>query len=220
MLFIWPIIGVVSRDFYYRASIYIGGQHMAVDIPANSGTLIKAVAAGKVIDVGYSDINGNYVVISHAGGWRTKYRHLVKPAVVGVDAGVSQGQAIGKVGSTGWSTGPHLHFDLWNSSKQSPEAVYKSGIWAHDPELYLGMEEEREMTKFIQYKTAIAVLEGGVKWTLPSGSLLMKLYPEHQGNVIQLTEAEWKSIPNAHGPSGDSGGATPDQFVDKLKERL
>jgi len=120
---------------------------MAVDIPANSGAPIKAVAAGEVIDSGYSGINGNYVEIAHADGWRTKYRHLVEPAVVGVSVGVSQGQIIGKVGSTGWSTGPHLHFDLWNSSKQSPEAVYKSGIWAHDPELYLGVEDDMAMTE-------------------------------------------------------------------------
>ncbi len=102
-------------------------------------------------------------------------------------------------------------------------SIYRSDCGQWDQAAFIAdvkAEMEDDMAKFIQYKTAIAVLEGGVKWTLPGGSLLMKLYPEHQGNVIQLTEAEWKSIPNAHGLGGGSGGATPDQFVDKLKERL
>lgn len=71
---------------------------------------------------------------------------------------------------------------------------------------------EEDMAKFIQYKTAIAVLEGGVKWVVSPGSLLMKLYPEHRGNVIQLTEDEWNRIPNAHGPSSD-GSITPRRFT-------
>ncbi|HDZ36918.1 MAG TPA: M23 family metallopeptidase [Marinobacter sp.] len=148
MRFIWPLDShVISRDFYYRGSIYIGGQHMAIDLPATSGTPIKAVAAGKVVAAGFSDINGNYVDIGHDAGWRTKYRHLMEPANVYMGAAVSQGQVIGKVGSTGWSTGPHLHFDLWNASRQSSEAVYKAGVWAHDPVLYLGLEEEEMVTE-------------------------------------------------------------------------
>ncbi len=143
MRFIWPLDNhAISRDFYYRGSIYIGGQHMAIDIPANRGAVVKAVAAGKVREAGFSDINGNYVDIGHDAGWRTKYRHLMEPAFVNVGAAVFQGQVIGRVGSTGWSTGPHLHFDLWNASRQSPEAVYKVGVWAHNPELYLGQEDD------------------------------------------------------------------------------
>ena len=143
MRFIWPFDShAISRDFYYRGPIYIGGQHMAVDIPAGSGTPVRSVAEGLVTETGYTDINGHYVEVSHNYGWITKYRHLVGPASVDTGAVVSQGQVIGSVGSTGWSTGPHLHFDLWNASKQSPEAVYKVGLWAHDPELYLGQEDE------------------------------------------------------------------------------
>ncbi|KKM46754.1 hypothetical protein LCGC14_1559330 [marine sediment metagenome] len=149
MQFIWPLDNhTISRNFYYLGSIYIGGQHMAIDIPASTGTPVKAVAAGKVLAAGYSSINGNYVEIAHTGGWRTKYRHFVEPAVVGVGVSVSQGQVIGKVGSTGWSTGPHLHLDLWNAIKQSPEAVYKGNIFAHDPEIYLGKEEDMTQDEF------------------------------------------------------------------------
>ncbi len=142
MNFIWPITGPISRDFYYKSSIYIGGQHGAVDIPASIGTPIKVAAAGLVTKATYNDISGHYIEVAHNEGWVTNYRHLVEPASVIVGTTVSQGQIIGKVGSTGWSTGPHLHFDLWNSIKQSPEAMFKKNIWAHDPELYLGQEEE------------------------------------------------------------------------------
>ncbi len=143
MEFIWPLEPhTISRDFEYPSSIYINGQHGAVDIPASIGTPVKAVASGLVTKAAYNDISGYYVEIAHDGGWVTNYRHFVEQAPINVDDNISQGQTIGKVGSTGWSTGPHLHFDLWNSIKQSPEAMYKVGIWAHDPELYLGKEED------------------------------------------------------------------------------
>ncbi len=142
--FIWPVIGSVSRGFYYLSSIYIGGQHGAVDIPASIGTPIKVAAAGLVTKASYNDISGHYIEVAHNEGWVTNYRHLVEQASVSAGASVSQGQIIGKVGSTGWSTGPHLHFDLWNSIKQSSEAMYKKNIWAHDPELYLGQEDEMD----------------------------------------------------------------------------
>ena len=148
MTFIWPVVGPVSRDFYYRASIYIGGQHGAIDIPANSGTPIMAAAAGLVTKAAYNDISGHYAEVAHNGGWVTNYRHMVEQASVDVGVSVSQGQVIGKVGSTGWSTGPHLHFDLWNAIKQSPEAMYKGNSWAHDPKLYLGKEEDMTQDEF------------------------------------------------------------------------
>ncbi len=140
--FIWPITGSISRDFYFQSSIYIGGQHGAIDIPAGTGTPIKVAAAGLVTKSAYNDISGHYIEVAHNEGWVTNYRHMVEQAAVSVGSSVSQGQIIGKVGSTGWSTGPHLHFDLWNNTKQSPEAMFKKNIWAHNPELYLGKEEE------------------------------------------------------------------------------
>ncbi|KKM15004.1 hypothetical protein LCGC14_1700440 [marine sediment metagenome] len=155
--FIWPITGPISRDFYYKSSIYIGGQHGAVDIPASSGTPIKVAASGLVTKTSYNDISGHYLEVAHNEGWVTNYRHMVEQASVDVGVSVSQGQIIGKVGSTGWSTGPHLHFDLWNSIKQSPEAMYKGNIWAHDPELYLGQEDEMNQADFNKmFKTAVA----------------------------------------------------------------
>ena len=148
-MFVWPLDShAVSRDFYYLSSIYIGGQHGAADIPAPTGTQIKAVAAGRVTTTGRNDISGYYVEIAHDDGWVTNYRHLVEQPPVSAGAAVSQGQVIGGVGSTGWSTGPHLHIDLWNSVKRSDEAMYKNGWWAHDPGIYLGQEDEMEQAKF------------------------------------------------------------------------
>jgi hypothetical protein len=135
---------------------------MAIDLPADSGTPIKVVAEGLVTAAGHTDINGHYVEVGHDYGWITKYRHLVETAAVAKGDVVSQGQSIGKVGSTGWSTGPHLHFDLWNSMKQSPEAVYKSGVWAHDPLLYLGQEEDDGMDE----ETAIRLIKAEIKFAL------------------------------------------------------
>ncbi len=186
---------------------------MAVDIPANSGTPIKAVAAGKVTDSGYSDINGNFVEIAHADGWRTKYRHLVEPTVVKVGAGVSQGQVIGRVGSTGWSTGPHLHFDLWNKDKKSPEAVYKSGIWAHDPELYLGKEEDDMLTKEeIEQMISSAIRHDNVQFRDEVNHIITNSHIRRDKRQAELEYAL-----RVHKESPHSGGSTPEEIAEALK---
>jgi len=146
MRFIWPVAGAISRDFYYKSSIYIGGQHAAVDIPAVTGTPIKDAADGKVKGVGWDIYSGFFVAIDHADNWTTRYRHLYGQSPVAVGQRVTQGQVIGNVGSTGWSTGPHLHFDLWHRQKLDAKAFYKNGLWAHDPELYLGKEDGMAFT--------------------------------------------------------------------------
>ncbi len=195
MRFIWPLDShVISRDFYYRGSLYIGGQHMAIDIPANLDTVVKAVATGKVIAAGFGDINGNYVSIGHNDGWRTKYRHLMGPAFVNAGDAVSQGQVIGRVGSTGWSTGPHLHFDLWNLSKQSPEAIYKTGIWAHDPEVYLGQEDEMneaDEAKVQKMIEAAFIKQNTSKWRLKQiADLLPNINKHLRGIVLGIIKKE------------------------------
>ena len=186
MRFIWPLDDhPISRDFYYLGSIYIGGQHMAIDIPASSGTPIKVVAEGLVTEAGYTDINGHYVEVSHNYGWITKYRHLVETAPVTTGDDVTQGQVIGKVGSTGWSTGPHLHFDLWNSTKQSPEAVYKSGIWAHDPLLYLGQEDDDMDEATVQQMIDAAfVKQNSSEWRLKQIADLLPDMNKHLRNIV------------------------------------
>ena len=85
--------------------------HTGVDISAPNGTPIYAAKPGTVIIAGYSSSAGNWVVIDHGNGLVTKYMHH---SSICVSAGqyVERGQQIGAVGSTGQSTGPHLHFQV------------------------------------------------------------------------------------------------------------
>lgn len=142
MRFTWPLPGPISRGFDYKASFYVGGQHAAIDIPASTGTSIKAVADWEVVGDAWDSLSGYYIVLEHLDGWRSTYRHLWTGSPQAIGRSGSQRQTIGEVGSTGLSTGPHLHFDLWHRQKQDPTAFYKNGWWAHDPELYLGMEDD------------------------------------------------------------------------------
>jgi murein DD-endopeptidase MepM/ murein hydrolase activator NlpD len=117
-LFIWPISGYITSPYGYRNSPFTGLRqfHSGIDIGAVSGTPIKAAMSGRVIVAGWSDIYGNYVVVSHHSGYRTLYGHM---SLIRAKSGqyVSTGQRIGDVGSTGLSTNPHLHF-----------TVYKNGV--------------------------------------------------------------------------------------------
>lgn len=85
--------------------------HTGVDLRASRGTNIYAANGGTVITSTYSAAYGNYVVINHGGGVSTLYAHMDKRAVSKGDT-VAQGDVIGYVGSTGYSTGPHLHFEI------------------------------------------------------------------------------------------------------------
>ena len=94
--------------------------HSGVDLAASQGTPIYAIAAGTVTTATYGDANGYYVSISHGNGYGSVYCHMTN-YIVSVGDSVSQGQVIGYVGSTGWSTGPHLHFEIHvNGSTVNP----------------------------------------------------------------------------------------------------
>ena len=105
-----PITGTITSRFGSVSSIR-SGAHTGLDIGASSGTPVKAAASGTVIWAGYKGALGNLVVISHSNGVQTYYGHCSK---IYVSAGktVSQGETISAVGSTGNSTGPHLHFEI------------------------------------------------------------------------------------------------------------
>ena len=100
----------VSSRFGYR-NHPVTGLHTGVDISAPNGTPISAAQSGAVIIAGYSSAWGNYVVINHGNGITTLYAHMSK-ILTTKGATVSAGQQIGKVGSTGYSTGNHLHFEV------------------------------------------------------------------------------------------------------------
>lgn len=86
-------------------------EHTGLDISAPKDTPVLAAAAGAVTASGYDSKNGNYVLLSHGNGLETYYAHLTESSVKPGDT-VTQGQTIGTVGSTGQSTGPHLHFEV------------------------------------------------------------------------------------------------------------
>ena len=92
--------------------------HRAIDIAAGYGSSVKASDAGYVVMAGWSNVGyGNCVVLDHGNGYQTLYAHLSKIYVV-VGNSVAQGAAIGAVGSTGNSTGPHLHFEIRQGGSQ------------------------------------------------------------------------------------------------------
>jgi murein DD-endopeptidase MepM/ murein hydrolase activator NlpD len=105
--FIWPVNGPVVSGFGMRW----GRMHEGIDIAVSSGTPIHAAAAGTVIHAGWLGGYGNLVVVDHGNGLSTAYAHA-SAILVGVGQHVSQGQTLSLVGSTGNSTGPHLHFEV------------------------------------------------------------------------------------------------------------
>ena len=103
---IWPVNGPITSGFGWRW----GRMHEGIDIGVPCGTPIHAAASGTVIYSGWMDGYGNFVVIDHGNGLATAYGH--QSAIYVSGGSVSQGQAIGAVGSTGNSTGCHLHFEV------------------------------------------------------------------------------------------------------------
>lgn len=113
--FSWPCPSSsrITSNFGSRTSPTEGASsnHQGIDIGASTGSNIVAAAAGKVVISTYSYSAGNYVMINHGGGVYTVYMHASK-LLVSVGQTVKQGEVIAKVGSTGYSTGSHLHFGI------------------------------------------------------------------------------------------------------------
>jgi len=112
-LFAWPIRGWITSWFGWRNDPFTGLRsfHTGIDIGASHGTSIRAAMEGAVSAIGYSAVSGNYVVLAHHSGYSTMYAHLSSIAVR-TGQRVSTSTIIGAVGSTGYSTGPHLHFTV------------------------------------------------------------------------------------------------------------
>lgn len=112
----WPVRGPVTSPFGTRW----GRLHAGIDIGAGTGTPIRAAKAGEVIFAGTYSGYGNTVIINHGGGFTTLYAHQSRLGTHD-GASVSSGEVIGFVGSTGHSTGPHLHFETRvNGTPQNP----------------------------------------------------------------------------------------------------
>lgn len=109
----WPVPGArrISSGYGYRSISIHSGFHTGIDIPSPMGTPAVAAESGTVIFAGYSGSYGNLMKVQHSNGIVTYYAHL-SGFVASVGSSVSKGQTIALIGSTGNSTGPHLHFEV------------------------------------------------------------------------------------------------------------
>jgi murein DD-endopeptidase MepM/ murein hydrolase activator NlpD len=117
-LFIYPIRGRLTSPYGWRNDPISGVRryHAALDLAAPTGTPIKAAMDGRVVTLGFNSVYGKYIIMSHGNGFQTLYAHM-NATSVGQGAYVQQGAKIGEVGSTGYSTGPHLHFGIFKNGK-------------------------------------------------------------------------------------------------------
>lgn len=125
-LFAYPVSGRLTSGYGMRADPFTGVKrfHYGIDLAAPTGAPIKAAMGGKVAATGTNPTYGKYIILQHDDGYQSMYAHLNRIGVSKGD-GITEGQLIGEVGSTGYSTGPHLHF-----------AIFRRGA-ALDPLKYL-----------------------------------------------------------------------------------
>jgi murein DD-endopeptidase MepM/ murein hydrolase activator NlpD len=121
----YPTIGPVTSNFGWRTHPILGTErfHAGIDFGADYGSLIYASAQGRVIYADWYGGYGNAVIIDHGNGMTTLYGHCSELYVKDGDA-VVKGQPIAAVGSTGFSTGPHLHFELRANGEPTDPAAY------------------------------------------------------------------------------------------------
>jgi murein DD-endopeptidase MepM/ murein hydrolase activator NlpD len=121
----WPVPARITSGFGWRVHpiLRFGRMHKGIDFGARWGTPITAAGDGQVVRAGWSGGYGQQVRIAHGGGLVTSYSHMSR-IVAPLGTPVRQGQLIGYVGSTGLSTGPHLHFEtLRNGVAVNPMGV-------------------------------------------------------------------------------------------------
>ena len=122
---VWPIIGLYRVNSPYGPRN--GGFHRGIDLsgPSASGHIVVAAASGRVVASGWGGPYGNRVIIDNGGGMSTLYAHCLNGSLsVSVGQYVNAGDAIARVGSTGNSTGPHLHFEVRINGNQVNPAPY------------------------------------------------------------------------------------------------
>ncbi|MGD9483952.1 M23 family metallopeptidase [Streptomyces sp. TRM70308] len=126
--FVAPVKGGdVTTPYKSGGAMWSSGKHSGIDFAAATGTPVNSIGEGTVVTAGWGGAYGNNIVVEHEDGTYTQYGHLSKIGV-GVGEEVGKGEEIGKVGSTGNSTGPHLHFEARST------AAYGSDM---DPVSYL-----------------------------------------------------------------------------------
>lgn len=124
-LFLTPVQGRLTSPFGYRSDPFTGVRsfHTGIDLAAPTGTPVRSTLYGRVATTGYSNVYGNYVILTHDDGYQSLYAHL---SSISVRRGqnIEQGVLIGRVGNTGYSTGSHLHFSVYKHGKMiNPRTV-------------------------------------------------------------------------------------------------
>lgn len=123
-----PVKGTISSGYGWRHDPIDGGvrHHNGVDIAVPTGSPVKSIAAGKIVFSGPRGGYGNLVVIDHGDGSQSLYGHNSQ-LTVAAGQEVAAGEVVAMSGSTGRSTGPHLHFELWKDGSNITEGYLKTG---------------------------------------------------------------------------------------------
>lgn len=145
----------VSSKFGAKESGLRSSPHKGTDFAAKAGTPVKALKSGKVITATYSKTAGNWVVIQQDDGTVAKYMHMQKGLKVKKGDVVSAGQTIGKVGSTGHSTGNHLHLQIEQNGKPIDPEKYMQGLTSD-----LSQSEADRQQALSQAKSDLIGLQG------------------------------------------------------------
>ena len=125
--FISPVEGIISSRYGKKRFINDKPRspHLALDIAASEGTTIIAPSSGRIILVGEFFYSGKYIMLDHGKGLISSYSHMSEISV-SIDSKVKKGDILGKVGSTGRVTGPHLHWSVYlNKERINPESLLK-----------------------------------------------------------------------------------------------
>ena len=124
----WPVVGRISSPYGYREHPNTGMRdfHSGMDIASEPGTPVKATADGIVSFAGWSGGNGNLLALEHGLGFSTYYAHN-RLVVVRVGQKIKRGDVIGYVGSTGNSTGPHVHYEVWKDGRSLNPITFIEG---------------------------------------------------------------------------------------------
>jgi murein DD-endopeptidase MepM/ murein hydrolase activator NlpD len=130
--FMWPVPTSKRISSFYGPRH--GRNHDGIDIPAKRGAHVLAADSGKVIHSGWMRGYGRIIVVDHGEGFHTVYAHNTKN-MVKKNQKVSRGEVIAKVGSSGRSSGPHLHFEIRKNNK------------VRDPALYINWVRQRRLAK-------------------------------------------------------------------------
>jgi len=124
----WPVAGRISSPYGYREHPQTGLRdfHSGMDIASEPGAPVKATADGIVSFAGWSGGSGNLVALEHGLGFSTYYAHN-RMVVVKVGQKVKRGDILSYIGSTGNSTGPHLHYEVWKEGRSLNPSTYIEG---------------------------------------------------------------------------------------------